>query len=231
MFSFASIALFLALVLSGYLSALCSSPPNPNPPRRYKNDRVGGFASGSSVVFRRSVILSFSSYHALLALAFPFPDNRICRYPSQLNPVLFTWNAHILVCLVLIICIGAPIRLAAYSGLGKNFTFRLSPPDRLVTTGIYRYVQHPSYTGQFIVVTTNFMFVTRWDGPLACWLPRHIVDKLRGWGMIVYGVLIILMLCTLSMRVKDEEAMLNEKFGKTWEQWNRKTKRFIPGLF
>ncbi|KAK9323662.1 hypothetical protein V1517DRAFT_88419 [Lipomyces orientalis] len=231
MFSFSSVALFLALLLSGYLSALCSSPPNPNPSQAYKNDRVGGIAGGSPVVFRRSVILCFSFYHALLALTFPSADTHICRYPSHLNPVLFTWNTHIVACLVLIICIGAPIRLAAYRGLGKNFTFRLSPPDRLITTGIYRYVQHPSYTGLFTVVTANFMFLTRWDGSLACWLPGDIVEKMRGWGGLVYCVIIFQMLWILSMRVKDEEAMLHEKFGKSWEQWQRKTKRFFPGVF
>lgn len=40
-------------------------------------------------------------------------------------------------CLVLIMLLSFPIRLAAYSGLGKMFTFQLSSPDRLVTTGIY----------------------------------------------------------------------------------------------
>ncbi|KAK9236970.1 prenyl cysteine carboxyl methyltransferase [Lipomyces kononenkoae] len=231
MFSFSSGSLFLALLLSGYLTALCSSPPNPNPHRAYKKDRVGGFAGRSPVIFRRSVILCFSFYHALLALTFQSPDTHICRYPSHLNAVLFTWNAHILACLILNICIGAPIRLAAYRGLGQNFTFRLSPPDQLVTTGIYRYVQHPSYTGQFIVVTANFMFLTRWDGPLACWVPANIIDKLRGWGGFVYVVIIVLMVWILSMRVKDEEAMLYETFGKSWERWQRKTKRFIPGVF
>jgi protein-S-isoprenylcysteine O-methyltransferase Ste14 len=28
-----------------------------------------------------------------------------------------------------------------------------------------------------------------------------------------------------------EEAMMKEAFGKEWEEWNKKTWRFIPGLF
>ena len=29
-------------------------------------------------------------------------------------------------------------------------------------------------------------------------------------------------------RVKDEESMLMKRFGAEWEDWHRKTERFIP---
>jgi protein-S-isoprenylcysteine O-methyltransferase Ste14 len=32
-------------------------------------------------------------------------------------------------------------------------------------------------------------------------------------------------------RVKEEEMMLKSTFGKEWEVWHAKTKRFVPGLF
>ncbi|KAK9482543.1 hypothetical protein V1527DRAFT_476082 [Lipomyces starkeyi] len=231
MFSFSSVTFSLSLLFSSYLSALCSSPPNPDPLQPYKHDRMGRIAGITPLVIRRSVILCSSLYHTLLAVTFPSPDTRICPHPSNINPVLFTWNALTLGCLILIICVGAPIRLAAYSGLGKNFTFRLAPPDRLITTGIYHYVQHPSYTGQVIVFASNFILLARWDASLACWLPGHIIERMDGWGRVVYTVAIPMMVWTLSMRVRDEEAMLKEKFGENWEQWHRNTRRFIPGVF
>ncbi|KAK9429084.1 hypothetical protein V1505DRAFT_375210 [Lipomyces doorenjongii] len=231
MFSFSNVTFSLCLLFSSYLSALCSSPPNPDPLQTYKHDRMGVIAGVTPHVMRPSVILCSSLYHALLALTFPSPDTRICPHPSNINPVLFTWNALTLGCLILIICVGAPIRLAAYRWLGKNFTFRLAPPDRLITTGIYRYVQHPSYTGQVIVFAANFILLTRWDASLACWIPGDITETMDGWGLVVYVVAIPMMVWILSVRVRDEEAMLKEKFGESWEQWHRKTKRFIPGVF
>ncbi|KAK9371655.1 uncharacterized protein V1513DRAFT_454999 [Lipomyces chichibuensis] len=231
MLSFSTVTFSLSLLFSSYLSILCSSPPNPDPLQPYKHDRMGRIAGLTPRVIRRSVILCSSLYHALLALTFPSHDTRICPHPSNINPVLFTWNALTLGSLILIICVGAPIRLAAFSRLGKNFTFRLAPPDRLITTGIYRYVQHPSYTGQVIVFAGNFILLPRWDASLACWVPEHIIEKMDGWGRVVYGVAIPMMVWMLSVRVRDEETMLKEKFGASWEQWHRKTKRFIPGIF
>jgi protein-S-isoprenylcysteine O-methyltransferase Ste14 len=32
--------------------------------------------------------------------------------------------------------------------LGQNFTFRLAKPKTFITSGMYRYVQHPSYTDE-----------------------------------------------------------------------------------
>jgi protein-S-isoprenylcysteine O-methyltransferase Ste14 len=32
-------------------------------------------------------------------------------------------------------------------------------------------------------------------------------------------------------RVHEEEAMMKETFGKEWEEWHKRTKRFIPGFF
>jgi protein-S-isoprenylcysteine O-methyltransferase Ste14 len=32
-------------------------------------------------------------------------------------------------------------------------------------------------------------------------------------------------------RVKEEEMMLKRTFGKEWEDWHKRTSRFVPGLF
>jgi protein-S-isoprenylcysteine O-methyltransferase Ste14 len=34
----------------------------------------------------------------------------------------------------------------------------------------------------------------------------------------------------LILRVRDEEKMLKEKFGKEWENWHSRTARFIPWI-
>lgn len=35
----------------------------------------------------------------------------------------------------------------------------------------------------------------------------------------------------MSVRVREEEAMLRQKFGSQWEEWHQRTARFIPGIF
>ncbi|KAL1963032.1 hypothetical protein VTN77DRAFT_8780 [Rasamsonia byssochlamydoides] len=235
-FSFSSITLFLCLLFSTYLTARCFTPPNPNPRdhRLWKHDRVGALADSRRLLLRRVISLGLSLYHAVLALTFDSAQQRndlFCRNPANLNPALFTWSAYTATCLFLLICIGAPVRLAAYDGLGKNFTFRLAPPDRLITTGIYRYVQHPSYTGQLIVIGVNLALFFRWDASAACWISEHVLARVSGYGWVVYAVLVVFIVRIGSTRVLDEEAMLKEKFGETWERWHRSTSRFIPGLF
>ncbi len=32
-------------------------------------------------------------------------------------------------------------------------------------------------------------------------------------------------------RVRDEEKMLKDTFGKEWVEWSGRTKRFVPGIF
>ncbi|KAL1983799.1 hypothetical protein VTN96DRAFT_9885 [Rasamsonia emersonii] len=174
--SFPTITLFSLLLLSSYLTARCFTPPNPSTGahRLWKRDRVGalGQHEPGRLVLRRVVAISMSVYHALLTLTFPATGQHhghpLCRHPSNLNPKLFTWSPYTVTCLFIIIFLGAPLRLAAYAALGKNFTFRLAQPDRLVTSGIYRFVQHPSYVGQMLVFLGNMALFARWDAAPGC---------------------------------------------------------------
>ncbi|PQE23078.1 isoprenylcysteine carboxyl methyltransferase protein [Rutstroemia sp. NJR-2017a WRK4] len=131
----------------------------------------------------------------------------------------------------LILVIGAPLRLIAYASLGKNFTFELSKPDGLMTSGVYRWVQHPSYTGMAALVVGNAVLLARTDGVLASWVPRAwagvfdgVVKSLAPLALGVFG-------WGLWTRVKQEEKMLRGEFGKKWEEWHKRTARFIPWIF
>ena len=75
--------------------------------------------------------------------------------------------------LLLILLIATPLRLQSYTTLGKNFTFHLAAPDKLVTTGIYSYVQHPSYTGLILLLVGNWFLLFSPEGGVWCgvWLP------------------------------------------------------------
>jgi len=130
----------------------------------------------------------------------------------------------------------APIRLLAFRHLGQNFTFRLAKPTGLVKTGLYAYVQHPSYPTNWLIFVSNVALLLRLDGVLGCVLPSRAVR----WGMGSGGVgvwpallvgLGVLGLYGVWVRVNDEEAMLKREFGREWEEYHRRTARFIPGVF
>lgn len=234
MANISAVSLCLAILLSTYLTHLCSTPPNPQPTNLHSHDRLGRITGSNPLAFRRLSMLSLCIYHAFLTLTFPsthsYASIQLCPNPSHLNPVLFTWTTYTSVCLVLMICLGAPLRLAAYTRLGRNFTFQLAVPDKLITTGLYKYMQHPSYSGQLIVLGANMALFARWDGGFGCWISGHRMERLEGWGWVVYSFLVVVAVVALTLRVKDEEKMLKEKFGKEWENWHLRTPRFIPWI-
>jgi protein-S-isoprenylcysteine O-methyltransferase Ste14 len=117
------------------------------------------------------------------------------------------------------------------SQLAADFTFELARPRRLVTSGVYRYMQHPSYLPDFLVTLANFALFANLDGWPACFLPSDIVALWLPWK--TYGLLALaaLYLSVIRIRVLEEEAMLRDTFGKEWEDWHKTTARFIPYVF
>ncbi|KAL2007327.1 hypothetical protein VTN00DRAFT_8765 [Thermoascus crustaceus] len=244
MSSLSAICFGLSCVLAGYLCSLCFTPPNPNPQQIYRGDRIRMFAMLPTFIFNRFKVRVLALYHALLSLAFAAARHsggsgsnilesnasRFCPNPSNLNPDLFSWNPLTAGSLAAILLVGAPLRLAAFGGLGKNFTFKIAPPDRLITTGIYRYVQHPGYTGLIVAAAGSVTLFFRWDASFACWIPGHVLDKLNGFEWTWICGLVGFAVSIFALRVRDEERMLKEKFGDEWKRWHRETSRFIPGI-
>jgi protein-S-isoprenylcysteine O-methyltransferase Ste14 len=230
-----SVVLALTFLATGYASTLCMTPPNPSPTKqnRYKTDRIG-YLTGIPTALLRDINVCLFIYHVVLAFVLDNNDketlNIICPYPDQLSPSIFTWSGTSIAA-ILSIGIGSAVRLAAYGGLGRNFTFRIAAPDQLVTTGVYQFVQHPGYTGMHLATYGTGALWLRWDGPMACWLSGGVVERLNGWGLYVYAAWVAFGLFVMRLRLRDEETMLKEKFGKEWEVWHARTKRFIPGLF
>lgn len=222
------------MVGAGYLSAICTTPPNPSPsPKdRHKTDRIS-FVAGSYVTFIRRTAVTVITYHALLTVVpdyAPAHVSQFCPHPQNPTPSLFTWNPTTVACL-LAIYIGAFVRLSAFGGLGRHFTFHLAAPDELVTTGIYRWVQHPSYLGQALISVACTVLFVRWDGAPACWIAGSTLTRWDGVGFWVAAAFMGFGLWVLVTRVRDEEEMLRQTFGKKWEEWHRKTSRAIPYIF
>ncbi|WYZ40943.1 hypothetical protein EsH8_IV_001284 [Colletotrichum jinshuiense] len=171
----------------------------------------------------------------LAALAFCYPDipPSILRHgaENELSASLVTWSFSTLVPLGFLFLAGIPLRLGPYRSLGKNFTFQLTKPDQLKTTGIYGHVQHPSYTGVVIVVLSNVALLARLDGVLGCWISPEYYRSLRALEWLLAPAACSVFLSGVWTRVREEEHMLRAEFGEKWERWHASTARFIPGVF
>ncbi|OLN83393.1 hypothetical protein CCHL11_03157 [Colletotrichum chlorophyti] len=171
----------------------------------------------------------------LAALAFYYPNipPSVLRHGAEngLSTSLTTWSLSTCLPLALLFFVGVPLRLGPYRSLGKNFTFQLTKPDQLKTTGIYHYVQHPSYTGVMVLVLSNVALLARLDGVLSCWVPPDIHRVLRAFEWFLAPAACSVFLFGVWTRVYEEERMLRGEFGEKWERWHASTARFIPWVF
>ncbi|KAI2602476.1 hypothetical protein GGR54DRAFT_644964 [Hypoxylon sp. NC1633] len=213
------------------------SPPHPNTKRILSTGdtlRRLNLANGRFTNIALGPLGLLALYASGLAYLYPDIPPILLRYGAAngLNPNLITWSTATSIPLVLILCAGVPLRLVSYASLGQNFTFALAEPDRLKTTGIYHYVQHPSYTGLLILVVCNVLLLVRIDGALSCFIPTgwyHTLQSLER-TLLAPAVLSPLMF-GMWARVRQEERMLHTRFGVSWESWHARTARFVPWFF
>ncbi|KAL2203394.1 hypothetical protein CC79DRAFT_1338006 [Sarocladium strictum] len=224
-----SLAAAMGLSCAGTFVGLRSPNKNPSVAPR------SGDVAGNPIPFALFTIFSkvptaIGLYTTYLALRWPVSDSPGSNF-SRLNPDLFTWSPSTILPIAALLGIGIPLRLISYSSLGKNFTFKLQAPDELVTTGIYKYVQHPSYTGLTIVTITNAFLFLRPDGVVGLLMPTRGRDVFMWlWSVALTG-LVSLSTFMLGKRVQEEERLLKSTFGKDWVEWHSRTARFIPWLW
>lgn len=231
MISFETAILLLAFAVAAHLIRICNRTPNV-PDTKHSGDRL---FSVPIVKEHGAQVLEFlfvapCVYHIILT-ALPRSDvSKICPNPEQLDHKYFTWSTYTIVCLS-VIYVSAALRLLAFRTLGKNFTFQLAKPDQLMTTGIYSYVQHPSYGPLFGLIGATIMQFLPFDAGAACFLPLDIVNMWVDWRWQFLAFALAIVAGGITVRVRDEEAMLKETFGKQWIDWHTRTPRFVPFLF
>ncbi|KAH9474727.1 Protein-S-isoprenylcysteine O-methyltransferase [Psilocybe cubensis] len=128
---------------------------------------------------------------------------------------------------------GYLMRMRTYQDLGRFFRFDISiqKDHELVTTGLYAYVRHPSYSG-IILADLGWGL---WYGTKGSWIRESAFLDSVG-GTITLATFIILFMLpgpafTLS-RMSNEDKALRSKFGKKWDAWASKVPyRLIPGIY
>lgn len=107
---------------------------------------------------------------------------------------------------------GLIVRFVAIMSLGSHFTTRVGIQHQhaLITTGPYRYVRHPSYSGL---------------------LSGFLGAGLAMGDVLALSVLLGPLLVVLLMRIGIEERALEGHFGQTYRNYCRTTKKLIPLLY
>jgi protein-S-isoprenylcysteine O-methyltransferase Ste14 len=112
---------------------------------------------------------------------------------------------------VLIIA-GMIIRFIAFITLGKFFTVNLALQNdhRLIITGLYKHIRHPSYSGSLL----SFL---------------GFGLSLNNWLSLI--IIIIPILVTFINRINIEEKLLQKQFGEEYSDYKKRTKRLIPMIY
>jgi protein-S-isoprenylcysteine O-methyltransferase Ste14 len=108
---------------------------------------------------------------------------------------------------------GLGIGFVFWSGiaLGKLYSgdVTLQEDHQLVTDGPYRWVRHPRYAGSILLGFGLSLTFNSWI------------------GLVTSMVFIAIVL----FRIKDEEALMREAFGRDWEIYCERTHRLIPFVY
>lgn len=84
-----------------------------------------------------------------------------------------------------------------------------NPPDRLVTTGIYRFTRNPMYLGHLIFLL-------------------GLAVTLHSWLALLVWVAHLLW---FDVRVREDEARLAAQFGDPYVEYRRRVRRWVPGVY
>ena len=113
---------------------------------------------------------------------------------------------------IVILAAGESLRVWAKSTLGRYFTYSVqtSAGQPVITTGPYRWVRHPSYTGTLLIV----------------------VGIGVGWGNWVgLGALTVMAFIGVIYRIHVEESALLDDLGDRYRSFAAHRKRLVPGVW
>ncbi|KAI9593808.1 hypothetical protein BDF19DRAFT_446979 [Syncephalis fuscata] len=185
-------------------------------------------------------------------------------FPSKIYYAysLFQWNGYADIIAVIICTVGLEIRAWSMRELGRFFTFKLgvSKDQRVVQSGPYHFVRHPSYTGALLVVySVTYLLiiptVREFVLPLVLSILELniqyfdynrsitqtvsiLIELLRDPStyqileLFMFALMVFMSVLTVTaIRIPQEEKMLSDSFGKEWDKFAATRARLIPYLY
>ncbi len=98
---------------------------------------------------------------------------------------------------------------AGFSSIASTGRLQITESHQLITDGYYKYIRHPLYLAETL---RNFSFIL-------------IFSSLYGALFMVVGTIFLL------LRIRTEEKMLIDAFGKDYIEYQKKTKKIIPYIY
>jgi protein-S-isoprenylcysteine O-methyltransferase len=113
---------------------------------------------------------------------------------------------------LVILCAGIVIRSVAVAQLGRFHmpVVAIQAGHRVVDTGLYRHIRHPSYLGACVAFLGFGLGLGSWLGALGL-----LVSTLIGYAY----------------RIHVEERALLESLGEAYAAYRKRTSRLLPGLY
>ncbi|MBN2157148.1 MAG: isoprenylcysteine carboxylmethyltransferase family protein [Candidatus Lokiarchaeota archaeon] len=152
----------------------------------------------------QKLLFAMMAYEVLTFIAFVFLYNWIPWEIAHIPfPLWLRW-------------MGLPLGLGAivyfiivHEALGKNFSpkLRIKKEQTLITHGPYKHIRHPMYVAFFLLHLAVFFIVANWIIGIS-------------WNIFLFTI--------IAIRVKPEEKLMIERFGKEYEEYIERTRRFLP---
>jgi protein-S-isoprenylcysteine O-methyltransferase Ste14 len=113
---------------------------------------------------------------------------------------------------VMVMWLGLALRVWAIAALGRAFrtTVEVDPGQAVVTTGPYRWIRHPSYSGLLLILAGLGLALGNWLSLVAC---------------------CVVPLPAIVRRIHVEEAELERVLGDAYRGYQGTTARLVPRLW
>ncbi|PWN90591.1 hypothetical protein FA10DRAFT_267041 [Acaromyces ingoldii] len=212
-------ALFLAALFTSYLA---TSPPHKSTEKARKAAGEKGDWVRRIGLLRATVIFQWALFSwALFQLRIMFDPTQEAKLNDWISRG--SRSSFRLGCLAMLA--GGSLRLYCYHTLGHFFTFELAVQvdQKVIQTGPYAYVRHPSYTGILLVA----LGVAIAMGPYA----PALSGQYRQPMLYLMCLALVLAISAAVLRINDEERMLKKELKEPYEDYCRKVScRLIPLL-
>jgi protein-S-isoprenylcysteine O-methyltransferase Ste14 len=113
---------------------------------------------------------------------------------------------------LLLLIAGLAVRWTAIWTLGRSFSANVAihATQTLNRSGLFRWVRHPSYSGMLLIFAA-------------------VGIRERNW--VSLAIMLVFPTAALLYRIHVEEMALTEAFGPEYTQYQRETKRLLPGIY